>query len=58
MTRDELAHEVLGHRLLPFDRSLDLHMSKLRRKLGEKPNGRERIKTVRGIGYVLTKDEA
>jgi DNA-binding response OmpR family regulator len=55
--REDLASKVLGHRLLPFDRSLDLHISKLRRKLGNRPDGRERIKTVRGIGYILTKDE-
>jgi two-component system response regulator CpxR len=56
--REDLASKVLGHRLLPFDRSLDLHISKLRRKMGNKPDGRERIKTVRGVGYILTRDEA
>ncbi len=56
--REDLASKVLGHRLLPFDRSLDLHISKLRRKLGNKPDGRERLKTIRGVGYILTRDEA
>jgi DNA-binding response OmpR family regulator len=53
--RDDLSREALGRRLLPLDRSLDLHMSKLRRKLGPAPNGEERIRTVRGIGFVLNR---
>lgn len=52
VTREELARGVLKRKLLAFDRSLDMHISKLRRKLGLNPNGAERIKTVRGIGYI------
>jgi len=55
VTREELAREALGRRLLPYDRSLDMHISKLRRKLG--PDGAERITTVRGVGYIFPKDE-
>ena len=36
----------------PFDRSIDVHISKLRKKLGNLPNGRERIKTIRNTGYM------
>jgi DNA-binding response OmpR family regulator len=51
MRREELYREVLGRRASPFDRSLDVHISNLRRKLGPLPGGQERIKTVRGVGY-------
>lgn len=47
--REELAEKVLGRRFSPFDRSIDVHVSNLRRKLDG--DGVERIKTVRGVGY-------
>ncbi|AAU91704.1 response regulator [Methylococcus capsulatus] len=49
--RDELTRIVLHRRLTPFDRAIDMHVSNLRRKLGEKPDGSPRIRTVRGSGY-------
>ncbi len=49
--REVLYREVLGRRPIPFDRSLDVHISNLRKKLGPLPDGRERIATVRGVGY-------
>jgi two-component system response regulator CpxR len=49
--RDGLSRKVLKKRPSPFDRSLDVHVSNLRRKLGPMPDGRERIRTVRGQGY-------
>lgn len=52
VSRDEIALEVLGRELSPFDRSIDVHISKLRKKLGDLPNGRERIKTIRNSGYM------
>jgi DNA-binding response OmpR family regulator len=58
VARDELSQEALQRRLLPFDRSLDMHISKLRRKLGPTPGGAERIKTIRGVGYIFTKEGA
>jgi two-component system response regulator CpxR len=51
-TREELVKEVLGRELSPFDRSIDMHVSNLRKKLGHQINGRERIKTIRGVGYI------
>lgn len=51
LRREVLFREVLGRRPVPFDRSLDVHVSNLRRKLGPLPDGRERIATVRGVGY-------
>jgi DNA-binding response OmpR family regulator len=52
--REELSRRVLGRRLMPFDRSIDMHVSNLRKKLGPGPGDAERIKTVRGMGYILT----
>ena len=49
--RDELVRTVLSRAFSPFDRSIDTHVSNLRRKLGPTPDGLERIKGVRGIGY-------
>lgn len=52
VSRDEIASVVLGRELSPFDRSIDVHISKLRKKLGTLPSGRERIKTIRNTGYM------
>ncbi len=52
VSREELAEAALGRPLAPLDRSVDMHVSSLRRKLGHEVNGIERIKTVRGAGYV------
>lgn len=49
--REDLYRDVLGRRGGALDRSLDVHVSALRKKLGPLPGGRERIKTVRGLGY-------
>ena len=51
VSRDALSRAVLGRRPAAFDRSLDVHASSLRRKLGPLPGGGERIKAVRGSGY-------
>lgn len=50
--RHVIAEQVLGRRLSPFERSIDVHVSNLRRKLGPGRSGRDRIQTVRGSGYV------
>lgn len=52
VTRDDLAREALGRRHSAYDRSVDVHVSSLRRKIGPQPDGGERIKTVRGTGYL------
>ena len=54
VTRERLAEKVLGRQFDPFDRSVDMHISKLRRKLGPRPGGAARIKTIRGVGYLYT----
>jgi two-component system response regulator CpxR len=55
VTRETISEKALGRRLLPQDRSIDVHMSNLRRKLGATSTGQERIKAVRGIGYLYAK---
>ena len=55
VTREAIAHDVLGRQFFPYDRSIDMHVSKLRRKLGDAPQGGDRIKTIRGIGYVYAR---
>jgi two-component system response regulator CpxR len=52
LERARIVKEVLHRDLSPLDRSLDTHLSNLRRKLGHKVNGVERIKTVRSVGYI------
>jgi DNA-binding response OmpR family regulator len=51
VARDELVQTVLRREFSPFDRSIDTHVSNLRRKLGPTREGVERIKGVRGVGY-------
>ena len=51
VSRNELSEAALYRRANSFDRSLDVHISNLRRKLGPAPGGGDRIKTVRGVGY-------
>lgn len=51
--RDELTREVLGREFSPFDRSIDTHIWNLRRKVGPYDDGSERIKAIRGIGYLF-----
>jgi two-component system response regulator CpxR len=52
--KEDLSMDVLERELSPFDRSLDMHISNLRKKLGKHRNGEERIKTIRSVGYIYT----
>jgi two-component system, OmpR family, response regulator CpxR len=52
VTREELVKAILGRNFSPFDRSIDTHVSNLRKKLGHHVEGVERIKTIRGVGYI------
>src|SRR5258708_3217763 len=52
LTREQLTESVLGRKLGPFDRVIDVHVSNVRRKLGP-AHGGERIKSVRGSGYLF-----
>jgi two-component system response regulator CpxR len=52
MTREDLTERVLGRKLGPFDRVIDVHVSNLRKKLG-RFSSEELIKAVRGMGYLF-----
>lgn len=51
VTKEELNEKALGRKLTAYDRSMDMHVSNLRKKLGPHANGSMRIKTIRGMGY-------
>ena len=50
--KESIARHALGRRIMPYDRSVDVHVGNLRKKLGPLADGRQRIKTVRGRGYL------
>ncbi|MEQ3692529.1 MAG: response regulator transcription factor [Thalassolituus sp.] len=50
--KNRLAEQSMQRSLTMFDRSLDMHLSNLRKKLGPMADGSPRIKTVRGVGYM------
>jgi two-component system response regulator CpxR len=52
VSREDLVRTVLRRDFSPFDRSIDTHVCNLRRKLGPLEDGGERIKGVRGAGYL------
>jgi two-component system response regulator CpxR len=51
VSKRDLYKSALGREPVPHDRSVDMHVSNLRRKLGPDPRGDNRIETIRGIGY-------
>jgi len=55
VTRERLVDSVLSRKFSPFDRSIDMHVSKLRKKLGDSDGGPEHIKTIRGAGYIFAR---
>ena len=54
LSREEIVRSVLRREFSAFDRSIDTHVGNLRKKLGPTPDGLERIKGVRGIGYLYS----
>lgn len=54
LSRDQLLDAVAGRNYEVFDRSVDVHISSLRRKLGERPRNPRFIQTVRTVGYMFT----
>jgi DNA-binding response OmpR family regulator len=53
LTRDQLMDRLKGTDWTPFDRSIDAHVSRLRKKMEADPRRPSLIKSVRGVGYVL-----
>lgn len=56
VSKKELSEQALGRPLARFDRSIDVHLSAIRHKLGNLEDGRSCIQTVRRLGYQLLKD--
>jgi len=56
VTKDALSEQALGRPLSRFDRSIDVHVSSIRRKLPAMPDGRSWIQTVVRQGYLLVKE--
>lgn len=53
LNRDQIMHYARGRGFMAFDRSIDVHISKLRSKLENNPRSPERIKTIWGAGYMF-----
>lgn len=53
VSREDISEKVLGRKFHPFDRALDMHVSRLRRKLNEAGVQEDQVKTIRGVGYQL-----
>ena len=56
VSKNELSERALGRPLARFDRSIDVHMSSIRQKLGQQADGHHYIQTIRGQGYQLIKE--
>jgi two-component system OmpR family response regulator len=56
VSKEELSSQGLGRPLARFDRTIDVHMSSIRQKLGHLPDGHTPIVTVRGKGYQLVEE--
>jgi DNA-binding response OmpR family regulator len=54
-TRERLLLEVAERDFEAFDRSIDVHISSIRRKLGDDPKAPQFIQTIRGVGYMMLK---
>lgn len=53
--KDSLSMAALGRQLMAYDRSIDMHVSNLRKKLGKRDDDSDWIKTVRSRGYMLVR---
>jgi two-component system response regulator CpxR len=58
ITRRDLVRQILGRPFAPYDRSIDVHVSNLRKKLGPHSDGVERIRAIRGVGYLYASPSA
>jgi DNA-binding response OmpR family regulator len=57
ISRESMTEQALGRKLVAYDRSIDTHISNLRRKLDLEAGRNPEIKNVRGSGYTLTRAE-
>lgn len=54
ISKEALTEAGLARKSAAYDRSIDVHVSRIRKKLGDHPDGSPRIKSVRGAGYLYT----
>jgi DNA-binding response OmpR family regulator len=57
LTRDQIMEAVRGRELEAFDRSIDVHMGRIRAAIESDPKSPQRILTVRGVGYVFARQQ-
>ncbi len=57
MSRDSLMNAVRGHDLDVFDRSIDVHISRIRAAIEDNPKSPKRVLTLRGAGYLFVRDQ-
>ncbi len=57
LTRDQIMEAVRGRELEAFDRSIDVHMGRIRAAIETDPKDPKRILTVRGVGYVFARQQ-
>ena len=57
MSREQLMYHVRGHELEAFDRSIDVHISRIRAAIEDDPKRPRRVITVRGVGYVFARKQ-
>jgi two-component system response regulator CpxR len=56
VSREQLCKGALDRELSSMDRAVDMHVSRLRKKLGKGTEDEERIKTIRGVGYLYARN--
>nr|WP_010132974.1 response regulator transcription factor [Microbulbifer agarilyticus] len=57
VSKEVITEQALGRKLMPYDRSIDVHVSNIRKKLSEHGASRELIINIRGAGYMLTRSQ-
>jgi two-component system, OmpR family, phosphate regulon response regulator OmpR len=57
LSRDQIMDGLKGHPLEAFDRSIDVHVSRIRAAIEEDPKAPKRLLTVRGVGYVFARKQ-
>ena len=57
LSRDTLMETLRGHALEAFDRSIDVHISRIRAEIEDNPKNPQRVLTIRGAGYLFTKNQ-
>jgi two-component system, OmpR family, phosphate regulon response regulator OmpR len=57
LSRDQIMDSLKGHPLEAFDRSIDVHISRIRAVIEDDPKAPRRVLTVRGAGYVFAKKQ-